>query len=173
MFVGQFVHTLDEKNRLVIPARFRAKLEGKERGVYLTVRSTVDGNCLTIHSPAGWEEEAKRIVGLAREREDAERFMCKFGWDTDYVQLDGQWRLVVPQRLVDAVGLGREVMVAGALTSIQVWDLAKWKEVDARLKAELPALSKSLFKVQDPRVETAPADGDGEGRLLGPTEGVR
>ena len=38
MFVGQFVHTLDEKNRLVIPARFRPKLEGKERGLYLTVQ---------------------------------------------------------------------------------------------------------------------------------------
>ena len=151
MFVGQFVHTLDEKNRLVIPARFRPKLEGKERGVYLTVRSTADGKCLTIHSPDGWEAEAKRVADLAREREDAERFMWKFGWDADCVQLDGQWRLVVPQRLIEAAGLGREVMVAGALTTIQVWDLARWKEVDARLRSELPALSKSLYKPPEPR----------------------
>ncbi|MEK7867676.1 MAG: hypothetical protein AAB434_13425 [Planctomycetota bacterium] len=151
MFVGQFVHTLDEKNRLVIPARFRPKLEGKERGVYLTVRSTADGKCLTIHSPDGWEAEAKRVADLAREREDAERYMWKFGWDADCVQLDGQWRLVVPQRLIEAAGLGREVMVAGALTTIQVWDLARWKEVDARLRSELPALSKSLYKPPEPR----------------------
>ncbi len=151
MFVGRSVQTLDEKNRLVIPARFRPHLEGKEPGVYLTVESRADGAFLTIHSTSGWEAEAKRVADLAREREDADRFMWKFGWDTEYVQLDGQWRLVVPQRLVEAAGLGREVMVAGALTSIQVWDLARWKEVDARLKAELPALSKSLYKPTDPR----------------------
>lgn len=151
MFVGRSVQTLDEKNRLVIPARFRPKLEGKERGVYLSVESRADGTFLTIHSPAGWEEEAKRVADLAREREDADRFMWKFGWDTEYVQLDGQWRLVVPQRLIEAAGLGREVMVAGVLTSIQVWDLARWNEVDARLKAELPALAKSLYKPSDPR----------------------
>ncbi len=145
MFTGQSAQTLDEKNRLVIPARFRRELEGKERGVYLAVKSTAEGNCLTVHSPSGWEAEAKRVADLAKEREDAERFMWKFGWDTEPVQLDGQWRLVVPQRLIEAAGLGREVMVAGVVTSIQVWDLARWKEVDARLKAQLPALSKSLY----------------------------
>lgn len=150
MFVGQVPHTLDEKNRLVLPAKFRDSFGSSEtdRGIYVTVRTKAQASFLTLMAPAAWQREIERLERMAEATEDGDWFMRKFCWDAEYCKLDPQWRVMIPVRLTEAAGLKREVMVVGNFRSIEVWDGDTWKREDERLRHQAPLLEKSLYRAR-------------------------
>ena len=123
MLSGEYEHTLDEKNRLTLPARFRPRFA---EGLVLT--RGMD-SCLSIY---GKEEFSRSIEArlaeldpLSRESRLMHRFY--FSGTVEAVP-DKQGRVMVPQALMQKVGIEREVLVAGVLDHLEVWDRATWRE---------------------------------------------
>ena len=122
MFLGQYQHSLDEKGRVILPAKFRTQLEG---GAYMA--RGLDG-CVCVYPTDEWERVSKAMQELAtrgtQERQAARSFFA----GAAEVAPDRQGRVPVPVHLRDFAGLSleREVVVAGVLSRIEIWDSQKW-----------------------------------------------
>jgi MraZ protein len=123
MLLGAFEHTIDDKSRLTLPAKFREALSG---GVVLTYG--MDG-CVSCYPRADWERVVeKRLAELdpfSRESRMMQRYF--FGGASE-TELDKQGRVVVPAALATSVGLDRDVVVAGVRDHLEVWDREAWHE---------------------------------------------
>lgn len=130
-FLGEYPHSLDDKGRLILPAKFRAPFEA---GAYLAAGQ---GKCLAVYTPTEWESVLARARELAREggeRMAAARTMFALSGN---VAPDKQGRVIVPAPLREYAGLEREVVVAGALTHVEIWDAQRWREQRAQGEALL------------------------------------
>ena len=123
MFLGEHEHTLDEKNRLTLPAKFRDSFAGG--GV---VTRGMDG-CLYGYTKADWENlvttRLAELDPLSREGRLMQRYFFSAAASAD---LDRQGRVPVPASLAQAAGLDREVVVAGVYDHLEIWDRAAWRE---------------------------------------------
>jgi MraZ protein len=123
MLLGEHEHTLDDKNRLTLPARFReAFADG------LVVTRGMDG-CLYVFTRDGWENfVAERLEGLdpfSREARQMSRFLFSGALETE---LDRQGRVMLPTPLLEHAKLDREVVVAGVRDHVEIWGRAAWRE---------------------------------------------
>jgi MraZ protein len=123
MFFGEYEHTIDDKNRLTLPAKFREALAD---GVVLT--RGLD-SCLDVYPRADWQALVDaRLATLdpfSREARALKRFFFSAASDAE---LDKQGRVLVPPALVKSGKLGREVVVAGVHDHLEIWDRAVWAE---------------------------------------------
>src|SRR5947208_15537671 len=109
MFLGEYTHTLDDKARLAIPARFRA---GLADGLFLT--RGLD-RCLVIWPPDAWHAMAERLNGVSPWRADARRLQRLFFRGAIEAAPDKLGRIVIPQYLRDYAGLDGAALVGGVL----------------------------------------------------------
>jgi transcriptional regulator MraZ len=122
MLLGEYEHTLDEKNRLTLPARFRTAMDG---GVVLT--RGLD-SCVEAYPAADWtqlvEERLSGLDPLSRESRVLERFYYSGATEASP---DKQGRVMLTPALIEHAKLGREVVVVGMRGRIEIWDRAAWR----------------------------------------------
>jgi len=124
-FRGTFDHTLDAKNRLTVPARYRAALAD---GVVLA--TPVDQKpCIGVWRPEEYAEYTTRALAdlpaLSARRAELERFFFGGSHDTE---LDAAGRIMVPPHLRDAGGLEKDVVVVGVGERLELWDKQTWTD---------------------------------------------
>jgi transcriptional regulator MraZ len=122
MLLGEHEHSLDDKNRLTLPAKLRAAFED---GV--VVSRGLDG-CLYAYPRVEWQRLADRIAALDPLGEDARRMRRHFFSGASQGELDRQGRLVLSPTLIEYAGLEREVTVAGVHDHLEIWDRTKWRQ---------------------------------------------
>jgi MraZ protein len=123
MFRGGYTHTVDAKGRVAIPARFRAQLD---EGAVVT--KWVDG-CAAIFTRDGFEKLAARVASLPLADVSARsfsRFIFSSAFD---VETDAQGRVVLPPAIREWAGLGSEAFVVGAHDHVEIWNPARWDDV--------------------------------------------
>jgi len=152
MFVGQYQFTLDTKKRLVVPAKFRPffPTEEKEPGVYVTL-STINYEevmtyCLALYTAPAWKEYTERLFKASLEEIEAQLYLRTVTADTEFCHIDAQWRMVMPLRLINAAGLKRDIMIAGMMNHIEVWNLERWRAYNNWLKEHTADFEKSIYK---------------------------
>lgn len=123
MFYGTYDHTIDEKGRLTLPARFRDALAD---GV--VIAKGLDSN-VDVYPRSGWdtlvESRIANLDPLAPETRQLRRF---FFAGAEHDTMDKQGRVLVPQHHRDAGGLGRDVVIAGVFDHLEVWSREAWAE---------------------------------------------
>src|ERR671937_1580812 len=123
MFLGEHEHTLDEKNRLTLPARFRESFAGG--GV---VTRGMDG-CLYVYTREQWNELVERRLGSLDPLSRDDRMMQRYFFSAAAeLEPDRQGRIMVPAPLLRHARLGRDVVVAGVYDHLEIWDRAAWRE---------------------------------------------
>src|SRR5688500_12661661 len=139
MFFGEYEHTIDDKNRLTLPARFREALAD---GVVLT--RGLD-SCLDVYARADWQALVDaRLATLdpfSREARALKRFFFSAASDAE---LDKQGRVLVPPALVKSGKLGREVVVAGVHDHLEIWDRAVWAEQVTKVEGSADDVAERL-----------------------------
>jgi MraZ protein len=120
MLLGEHEHSLDEKNRLTLPAKLRAEFED---GVVVT--RGLDG-CLFAYPRGAWEQMSDRLRSLDPLAEGSRVLQRHFFAGAAAGDLDKQGRMVLPSGLIEHAGLSREVTVAGVYDHLEIWDRAKW-----------------------------------------------
>jgi MraZ protein len=122
MLHGEYEHTIDDKNRLTLPARFRQSFAD---GVVVT--RGIDA-CLAVFTKEGWEDfSSSRLTGLDRFSREAREMRRYLFSATVESELDKQGRVTLPAGLMAKADLGREVIVAGAGDCLEVWDRDTWR----------------------------------------------
>ncbi|MCY3849491.1 MAG: division/cell wall cluster transcriptional repressor MraZ [Acidimicrobiaceae bacterium] len=121
-FMGTYEHTLDDKGRLILPAAFRPKLAQGAVTVPLD-------RCLAILPPDEFERMAAHLKKQVSEGRADMDHLRAFASLADEAVPDSQGRMRLAPHLRDSAGLGRNVVVAGVLERIEVWDPARWSSV--------------------------------------------
>ena len=123
MLLGEYEHTLDDKNRLTLPAKFRQAFAGE-----VVVSRGLDG-CLFVFTRENWDSfvaaQLEALNPFSKEARQMSRYMFAGAAETE---LDKQGRMMVPPSLLGHAGLGREVVVAGVRDHVEIWDRAAWKK---------------------------------------------
>ena len=130
MFLGEFVHTIDEKGRLTIPARFRADL-----AVGLIVTRGID-RCLAIYPREEWNRLAGRVSALPMTDRSARAFRRLVFANASDATPDKQGRVLIPPHLREYAGLDGEVIVTGLNTYIEVWNPDSWSGERERVEGD-------------------------------------
>ncbi|MBR4720117.1 MAG: division/cell wall cluster transcriptional repressor MraZ [Lachnospiraceae bacterium] len=120
MFMGEYNHTIDAKGRLIIPAKFREEL-----GEAFVITNGNDG-CLNIYTKEAWETFLGKLL-LLPGNEDKRKMVRALVSQADSVELDKQGRILIPTTLRERAGLEKDVVLAGAIDKIEVWDKNKWE----------------------------------------------
>jgi MraZ protein len=123
VFLGEFIHILDSKGRLTIPAKFRA---GLDTGLVMT--RGID-RCLAVFPMAEWEQLAEQVSDLPMTDRRARDFRRLLFANASDVVPDKQGRVLIPPRLREYANLDGEVVVTGLNTYIEVWSSEAWDEV--------------------------------------------
>ena len=140
LFEGRSRHTLDEKGRLAIPARFREIL--KKRGDSSLVVTNLN-NCLVSFARDDWQKIKEKAVNLPLFDSAANIYIRYFISGAIECPLK-QGRILIPPDLRELAGLNKEVVWVGHLTRFEIWDKAKWEEEFERAKKSFPDISQSL-----------------------------
>jgi len=134
MFFGQYVHALDTKGRLTIPARFRDVL--KQSNVDGLVVSKMDG-ALFCYTFEEWHKIEERILNLAEKSENMRRFRRVFIGGAFECLLDKQGRILIPPSLRQYSGLNKEIVLVGVLDHFEIWELDSWHQEDEKFQNDL------------------------------------
>jgi MraZ protein len=121
MLLGEHDHSLDDKNRLTLPAKFR-----EDFGDGVVVTRGMDG-CLYAYAAEDWQRLAERIRALDPLSRESRMMQRHFFSAAVRADLDKQGRMVLPVALLEDAGIHREVTVAGVYDHLEIWDRAKWR----------------------------------------------
>jgi MraZ protein len=123
MFLGEYAHTIDDKNRLTLPAKFRERFAGG--GV---VTRGLDG-CLYLYSRDEWDRLVQSRLATLDPLSEEGRVMQRYFFSAAAdAEPDKQGRIMLPAPLCEHARLGREVVVAGVYDHLEIWDRAAWRE---------------------------------------------
>lgn len=122
MFMGEYNHTIDAKGRLIVPSKFREKL-----GEEFVVTKGLD-DCLFVYPLDEWAhiEEAFRKVPLTNKK--ARDFVRFFFAGAASCEVDKQGRILLPANLRSYACLTKEIVSAGVLNRVEIWDKEKWEK---------------------------------------------
>ena len=138
MYLGTYEHSLDTKGRVILPAKFRDRLEN---GAYLA--RSIDG-CLSLYDAEEFERVARDMQEQARRGALERNAVRSFAAGATEATPDRQGRITIPQHLRQFAELERDVVVTGALTRIEIWQAAKWREINAEAERALQAARPGL-----------------------------
>jgi transcriptional regulator MraZ len=144
MLLGAHEHTIDDKNRLTLPAKFRqAFTDG------IVVTRGLDG-CLYAYRRPDWarlvESRLATLDPLSPEGRRLERFFYSGATETE---LDKQGRVMIPRELIDHAKLGREVVVAGVNDRLEIWDRPAWRKELAEVEGSAEDVAERLAAKRD------------------------
>ena len=125
MFFGEFQHSLDDKGRVILPAKFRDQLAD---GAFIT--SEIDG-CLAVWAPEDFEARAREMRDKARGGAADRQVARAFFSGTVEAPPDRQGRVGIPTHLRDFAGLTEKVVITGQFDRIEIWDAARWQQEKA------------------------------------------
>jgi MraZ protein len=137
VFTGEYRHSVDDKGRVAVPAKFRAQIEDGA-----VVSRWLDA-CLAIHTRAGWEQLATKVAGLPITDAGSRLFQRYVFAGAFEAELDRQGRVVVPAYLREWAALEGEAVIVGSRDHAEIWAPARWD--DYRRALEDPdSLAKAL-----------------------------
>ncbi|WP_073997888.1 division/cell wall cluster transcriptional repressor MraZ [Anaerococcus urinomassiliensis] len=122
MFLGEFTHKLDSKNRIMIPSEFREDLTEE---FFITKGPE---NSLVIYTKDEFDKQSERLDNLINENKKNRAIKRLFFSSTIKTSLDKQGRVLLNKNLRDYANIESEAMIIGNNTTIELWDVDTWQE---------------------------------------------
>lgn len=121
MFLGEFTHKVDSKNRIMMPSEFREYLEGD---FYITKGPE---NSLIIYTEEEFAKQSQKLDEKINESKKNRAIKRLFFSSTVKMSLDKQGRILLNKNLKDYSGIKDEAMIIGNNTTIELWDRERWQ----------------------------------------------
>ena len=141
MFRGRFVHSIDTKNRMSLPAGFRQEL--LERSSEPPVLTNAH-QCLDLFPFEDWLAFEEKIVGISSVDPEAQAYARMLISGAMPCPIDKQGRILIPPHLREHAALTREVTVAGVGPKIELWDHSRFQDNLTQTNARYPEMARSV-----------------------------
>ena len=138
MFMGEYRHSLDAKNRMIIPAKFRDEL-----GNTFVVTKGLDG-CLTVYTSNQWTKIIEQLEKLPTTKKEARQYVRYLTSKARECELDGQGRIQLPQVLVAAADIKKKCVVVGAADHVEIWSEERWNAYEEEAAASFESIAETL-----------------------------
>jgi MraZ protein len=138
MLIGEYLHTLDSKKRLSLPAKFR-----KEVGKKVVITRGLD-SCLFMFPLSTWKGIAAKLQQLpigAADTRGMSRFLLSGAVESD---VDGAGRILVPDFLKDFADLKSRVVLAGVSDRVEIWNEKNWEEYKRQIEKSADTMAQTL-----------------------------
>jgi len=142
MFIGNYYHTLDEKNRVSVPVSFRTELTSGS-----VITKGLDG-CLFIFTSESWNKLVEKLETLPLTSKPARDFLRLLTYNATPVDTDKLGRTRLPESLIALAGIKKDVVFAGALTRVEIWDKSKYHAYVDGLSVSESELESSLSELE-------------------------
>ncbi|HJV44829.1 MAG TPA: division/cell wall cluster transcriptional repressor MraZ [Bacillota bacterium] len=126
MFMGEYQHSIDEKGRMIIPAKFREDL-----GESFVITRGLD-KCLFVYPMEEWKQLEAKLKSLPFTRSDARAFTRFFFSGATECELDKQGRVNIPGTLRQHASLERDCVIIGVSSRVEIWSSTLWEEYNAQ-----------------------------------------
>ena len=130
MLIGEYEHNLDEKGRLIMPAKLR-----EDMGEKFIITTGLDG-CLFGFSMSEWEKFEDKLKTLPITNKNARNFVRFFLSGATECEIDKQGRFLIPSNLRQAAKLEKDAVIVGVGTRLEIWDKEIWQKCDENISAD-------------------------------------
>jgi len=122
MLIGEYSHTLDDKKRLMMPAKIRKSL-----GEGIVITKGLD-SCLFVYPLPEWQKLADKLSKLPISQGNARSFARLILAGASETEIDSLGRILIPDYLRDYAHLNKEIVIVGVYNRLEVWDKNSWEE---------------------------------------------
>lgn len=143
MFMGEYHHNIDDKGRLIIPAKFRIELGDK----FIVTRGLE--KCLYVYSNNEWEKIVAKIKTLPFTKKDVRIFVRTFFSGATECEFDRQGRISITSPLVSYADINKECVIIGANDRLEIWSKESWEEFINTNYDKIEDIAENLFNGDD------------------------
>ena len=142
MFIGEYFHTFDTKNRISVHSKFRKGL-----GRVVVVTRGLD-HCLYVYARKAWEREAQThataVNGSSARRGLARLFLA----GSSEVDVDGNGRVLIPEHLKAFAGIKEKAVIAGVADRVEIWEENAWKKYTTDIERDADAFAEKVGDIK-------------------------
>lgn len=145
MYYGEYAHSLDKKNRVIIPSRFRDTIQDAAVEKFYITRGLDE--CLFMFPEKEWRQQEAKFKEKSFTKKEVRQFNRMFFSGAVEAVFDKQWRVLIPDYLKEYAGLSKEIMIIGVSNRIEIWDKDKWQEFYNSSKGSFEDIAENLIDV--------------------------
>lgn len=138
MFIGEYAHTIDQKGRMAVPAKFRNSLK---QGAVVT--RGLD-NCLFLYSKEEWKKIAEKLAKLPISQANARGFARLMLAGAMDIKIDSQGRVLIPEYLRKYADMKKNVIVAGLYNYLEIWSENRWNAYKQKVESNAGDMAEKL-----------------------------
>jgi len=144
MWYGEYLHTLDDKDRFVLPAKFRRRIKEHKITTFFLTRGLE--KCIFMLASKEWKEMEEKFKSLSFTKKQS-RFFNRLYFSGAYeVNVDSQGRILLPASLKEFAGIEKDIVIAGVSDRIEIWDRQKWQKFYQENKQKFEEIAEDIFE---------------------------
>lgn len=141
MLIGEYTHSLDEKNRMSLPVKFR-----KELGKKVVITHGLD-TCLFVFSEPEWKKFSEKLSQLSMAERDKRKFTRFMLGGAIETEIDGAGRILIPEFLKSYAKLKDKTVVSGLYSRVEIWNEKNWNSYKKSVEENIDILAEKLGEV--------------------------
>jgi MraZ protein len=138
MLLGEYIHIIDDKKRLSLPAKFR-----KELGKKVVITNGLD-KCLFVYTEPQWKKIAEKLSELPVGQSDTRSFNRFFLGGAVEAEVDALGRILVPDFQKEFAGLQNKVVIVGVHNRLEIWNDKAWGEYKSKIEKQADVVAEKL-----------------------------
>lgn len=139
--MGEYLHTIDTKGRLIIPAKFREAL-----GEQFIATKGLD-HCLFVYPHSEWTALEEKLRALPFTQPEVRAFVRFFFSGATECELDKQGRILLPANLREYAQLEKDVVLVGVASRVEIWSQALWANYSQQAEDAYASAAESLVNL--------------------------
>lgn len=143
MWYGEYSHKLDNKDRFVLPAKFREKIKAFESKIFYITRG-LEG-CLFMFSKDVWQTLEEKLKSVSFTKQEGRSFNRLYFSGAQEIEVDSQGRVFIPSYLKEFSQIKRDIVIVGVGDRIEIWDKECWERFYQENKKKFESAAENLF----------------------------
>ena len=145
MFYGEYLHSIDRKGRLILPAKFREVAKGNFVEKFFVTRGL--DKCLFMFAEEEWRAQEIKFKSISFTKQESRTFNRLYFSGAVEVLPDRQGRILLPQYLKDFAEIKKDVMLVGVSSRIEIWARDKWQEFYGNSRQSFEQIAEKLMDI--------------------------
>jgi len=145
MFYGEYLHSIDRKGRLILPAKFREVAKANFVEKFFVTRGL--DKCLFMFSEEEWKTQENKFKVMPFTKQQARTFNRLYFSGAVEVIADKQGRILIPQYLKDFAEIKRDVIIVGVSNRIEIWAKDKWQGFYGNSRQSFEEIAEKLMDI--------------------------
>jgi MraZ protein len=144
MFYGEYIHSIDRKGRLILPAKFREVAKGNFIEKFFVTRGL--DKCLFMFAEEEWKVQEQKFKSISFTKQESRIFNRLYFSGAAEVLPDRQGRILLPQYLKDFAEIKKDIVIVGVSNRIEIWSKEKWQEFYGSWRQSFEEIAEKLIE---------------------------